>query len=69
MLSEAQSSPDWIAWAEQTEVLAGDAGHHDRERTQVRPGRTLCATYANRSPSRLSAANRPSWNPLARTRG
>ena len=69
MLSEAQSSPDWIAWSGQTEVLAGDAGHHDRERTQLRPGRTLCATDANRGPSRLSAANRTSWNSLARTRG
>ena len=69
MLSEARSSPDWIAWSGQTEVLAGEAGHDDRERTQVRPGRTLCATYANRGPSQLSVANRTSWNPLARTGG
>ena len=37
MLSESQISPDWIAWSEQTGLLAADAGHHDRDRRQVLP--------------------------------
>ena len=37
MLSESQISPDWIAWSEQTGLLAADAGHHYRDRRQVWP--------------------------------
>ena len=60
MLSEAPSSPNWIAWSGQTEVLAAGSGHHDRERTQASAPwsnamRYLCESRTQRTERRESA--------------
>ena len=63
MVAESPSSLDRIAWSGQIGLLAADAGHLGRNRERVRLRRTLCATDANRDPSRLTAAHPASRKP------
>ena len=68
MLLESLISLDRIVRSRRIGLLAADSGHQDLGRGRVRPRRTLCRTYANRDPSRLTATKPPARTPLAHTR-
>ena len=64
-LAGSLRSLDWIAWSGQIGLLAVDSGYPNLARGRVRLRRTLCATDANRDPSRLTAVYPPPRKPLA----